>query len=192
MKRGQRNYKAEYQRRIARAQVKGLSRTQARGHAKGAEATVAAQRQRRFDEHRFQVALKALREGKGVSEAAKSVGVSRERLTQQLERTKAAKKKNGRWVVRDDLARRMPLYSEGRAIEIIVPNRRIASIVSLYLTAVGEFLRTNNPRDLSFFKNKSVADRDGKRHPFEADPQKIYELSASQTESFEQVYRIIV
>jgi hypothetical protein len=70
---GQRNYAAEYQRRLANAARRGLSRSQARGHAKAGEAPIHGLRP--VDRERLENALKAYRQSGRQTEAARSVGI---------------------------------------------------------------------------------------------------------------------
>lgn len=192
MKRRKRDYKAEYARRIARGRNRGLSRSQARGHPKPTEKPVAVRRQSRLDDHRFQIALRELRDGKSLSAVARDIGVSRERLTTQLETSHVARKNGGRWIVRSDRPREMLIYSNGRASTIKVPNLKSAAKLGRYLSAVRQFLSTNDLDYLVSFTGESVADVKGKVHPFETDPNVLYRLSLTGTETFEQVYRIVV
>jgi hypothetical protein len=191
-KKRKRNYRAEYRRRMARGKVKGLSPSQARGHAKGSEKPNSAARFRPLEDKRFQRGLRLLREDKNLAEIAKELGTSRERLVRQIEVTNAARKRGLKWIVRDDLPRQMLLYSGGKEITITVANRRIASIIGLYMSQVGQFVRTNDPSWLSLFEGRSVTDINGVKHPFEVDPNQLYELTTTGTESFESIYRIVV
>ena len=61
-----------------------------------------------------------------------------------------------------------------------------------YMAAIGKFLRNNNPASLKSFIGKSVTDASGEKHPFETNLNALYRLAARGTESFEQVYRIII
>lgn len=187
-----RNYRREYRLRIKRSMAKGLSRTQARGHARATENIPSIKRSRPLEDRRFQRGLRLLREDKSLSEIAKELGTSRERLTRQLETTKAATKKGRRWVVRDDLPRRMLIFANGIAIIIIVANRQTASVVAFFMGAVGRFLRSNDPAELAFFVGKSVRDIDGKVHQFETDPETLYRLAHTGSESVEDAYRYVL
>jgi hypothetical protein len=79
--RSQRNYVAEYARRVARAVAKGFSRSQARGHPKPTEAAVSAKRRPRpIEDDRLQLAFRVLRQEKSLTAAARAAKVSPERL----------------------------------------------------------------------------------------------------------------
>lgn len=102
-RRGHRDYRAEYLRRIARGLAKGLSRSQARGHPKASERLRALGRRLKLEDRRLQLALKALKQGHGLSESARSAGISPEKFRRFISTTGAARRRGRRWIVRDDL-----------------------------------------------------------------------------------------
>jgi hypothetical protein len=138
------------------------------------------------------MALRTLRQEKNLATAAKSAGVSPERLKHAAANKGAIIKKGRRWIVRPDLPRRMPLYSRGREIAIIVGDLDTASLIGSYMSAVGQFLTTNNRAWLMPFVGKSVTDTSGKAHPFESNPNALYRLASAGGDLFEQIYRIVV
>ena len=143
-RRSPRDYAAEYAHRIAKALSKGLSRSQGRGHPKATEALVSAKPPKPLSDEKLQHALGVLRQGKNLAKAAKSVGVSPERLRRIAVNKGAITKEDQGWIVRPDLPRRMPLYSRGREIAIVVGDFDTASLIGRYMSAVGQFLTTNN------------------------------------------------
>jgi hypothetical protein len=188
-----RNFAAEYARRIAKALSKGLSRSQGRGHPKATEALVSAKRSPKpLSDEKLQRALRALRQEKNLAKAARSAGVSTERLRHAVVNKGAITKQGRRWIVRPDLPRRMPLYSRGREIAIIVGDLDTASLIGRYMSAIGQFLTANNRALLMPFAGQSATDVKGKAHPFETNPNSIYRLATAGGDLFEQVYRIII
>lgn len=185
-----RDYRAEYQRRIARGRAKGLSRSQARGHPKAREKYV--RQPRPIPDDRFQIGLRLLRSGKSMKEAAREIRVSAERLRNQARMKGLIKRKGSRWVVVPDLPRQMLIYSRGEAVSIIVGKQRQASKVGRYMAAVGKFIKSNNPTPLNPFVGKAVTDIRDKDHPLETDPNTLYRLTSSGGETFEQVYRVVI
>lgn len=190
MTKQQRDYKQEYQRRVARGLTKGLSRSQARGHPKAKEKPV--RKPRPISDEAFQISLRALSSGKTLAQAAAEIRVSPERLRNQARELGIIKRQGRRWIVPANLPRQMLLYSNGEAFAITVGSFRNASKVGRYMAAVRRFLRSNDLAQLKPFIGKSVIDKSGASHIFETNPNTLYRLSASGSESFEQVYRIII
>jgi hypothetical protein len=60
------------------------------------------------------------------------------------------------------------------------------------MSAVRQFLQTNDPKYLTKFKGLSVRDVRGKIHTFETDPNTLYRLSSASGEPFEEIYRIVI
>jgi hypothetical protein len=186
----QRNYKAEYQRRVDRGRAKGLSRSQSRGHPKAKEKNV--RKPRPISDASFQISLKALRSGKTLAEAAREIRVSPERLRNQAQAKGIIRQRGRKWVVRNDLPRRMLTYSQGEAVVIILAKLSQASKVGSYMAAVRSFLRSNDAARLEPYIKKSVTDSRGKKYVFETNPNTLYRLAAGGGDTFEQVYRIIL
>jgi hypothetical protein len=188
-----RNYVAEYARRIARGAAKGVSRSQARGHPKPKEAAVSPKRSPKpIEDERLQLAFKVLRQEKSLSAAARAAKVSAERLRHYAAQRDLIERQGRRWAVRHELPRRMLLFSDGRALQIVVGDFDKASKIGRFMSAVGEFLRTNNPAGLREFEHVSVADVTGQVHPFETRPNALYRLISAHDQSFEHIYRIVI
>jgi hypothetical protein len=60
------------------------------------------------------------------------------------------------------------------------------------MSAVGQFLTTNDPASLLPFIGQSVTDIRSKAHPFETNPHTLYRLAETGGDSFEQIYRIVI
>ncbi|MEP7348346.1 MAG: hypothetical protein ABI668_00155 [Sphingorhabdus sp.] len=185
----QRNHKAEYQRRIANAARRGLSRSQARGHAKAGEKSI--RKPRAKNSERLESALKVYRKTGRQIDAARSVGVSVELLRRYLRENVSIKRRGRTLVINDNRYREMTIISKGRVSKAILPNFSAASDNGEYLSAVRAFLLSNEPSPLRKFEGRSVTDTAGKSHPFETDPNTLYQLAAAGTELFHNVYRLI-
>jgi len=193
MARRQRDYKAEYARRIARGLEQGLSRSQARGHPRHHEPYLAAIVKVRPYDPELEEGLKRIREGRTLSTAARSIGVAPERLRSYLVRTGVARKEQQRWKIGPDFrARQMLVYSNGRALTVVLPDYEQANRAGAYMAAVGQFLRTNEGSVLEPFEGQGVTGKDGTFIPFETRPNTLYRLTATEEASFEEVYRIVV
>jgi hypothetical protein len=185
-----RDYRAEYKRRIERGLAKGLSRSQARGHPKANEKPI--RKPRPIPDKQLQISLKALRSGSTLKEAAQQIHVSPERFRNQARALGVIRKSRGRWVVKKKLPRQMLIYSEGQERHITICQFREASKLGRYMAAVGRFLNTNAIDHLKPFIGKSVKDSGGTRYILETNPNALYRIAATGSETFEQIYRIIV
>lgn len=188
----QRDYRAEYARRIERGLGRGLSRSQARGHPRPGESTATGRRSVPAYDPQLEEGLKAVRAGSSLGSAARTIGVSAERLRGYLVQTGVAEKQRGRWTVGNDpRTRQMTVYSRGREVTVLLPGYEPAFLAGRYMAAVGAFLDSNDPSSLSPFKGKGVMDVRGKHHPFETRPNVLYRLAQDGGDPFEQIYRIV-
>ena len=186
-----RDFIAEYKRRIALSEMRSLSRSQARGHAKASEQPIRPPKST-ISDARIQLALSTLRREQNFAAAAKSAKISPERLRKYAVEKSLIEKTRGRWKIAEILPRRMALFSGRRQIVVTVGNAEIASEVGRYMSAVSRFLSSNKATLLGPFAGQGVRDRAGKFHVFETDPNSLYRLAASGGSSFEQIYRIVI
>lgn len=184
-----RDYKAEYQRRLARAATRGLTRSQARGHARSGEAPIRPRPER--DRDTLEAALKALRRSGIQSDAARTTGISTERFRRFLRENSLAERRGRSWVFADNRDREMPVISRG--VEKIRTLRGFdqASLNGRHLAAVDQFRRSNLIELLTPFEGLSVIDARGKSHPLETDPNTLHRLASAGSEVFHDVYRLI-
>lgn len=187
---GRRDYSAEYKRRIERGIAKGLSLSQARGHPKAGEKHIT--KAKPIDDDSLQISLQSLRSGRTLAEAAREIRVSPARLRNQAKASGAIKKKGRRWIVKTSLPRQMLIYSDAQELSIIIGRFSYASKLGKYMAAVKRFLRSNDPSYLEPFIGKSIKDRSNKTYVFETNPNALYRIAASGSETFEQIYRIII
>jgi hypothetical protein len=85
----------------------------------------------------------------------------------------------------------MPIFTDGRQLAISARTRS-ATLIGRYMSAVGQFLKTNDPKYLAEFKGRSVKDIKGRAYQFETDPNALYRLSSAGNEPFEDIYRIVI
>ena len=185
-----RDFRKEYERRIANAARRGLSRSQARGHAKAGEKSIRSPRA--TNSARLENALKAYRKSGRQIDAARSVGVSVELLRRYLRENVSVKRRGRTLVIDDNRACEMTIISKGQVSKAILPNFDAASVNGEYLSTVQAFLLSNEPSPLRKFEGRSVTDTAGKSHPFETDPNTLYQLAAAGTELFHNIYRLII
>jgi hypothetical protein len=187
-----RDYAGEYSRRKQRGLQRGLTLSQARGHARAGELAISSRGiVPRYDPI-LEEGVKAIRRGEPLTAAAKHARVSSEKLRRYVKDADIAEKLRGRWsITKDKRPREELLHTQGKTIHVIVPDYDSASKVGLYMQAVKAFLFTNEIVFLKPFEGQGVTDISGKYHPFEMRPNVLYRLDATGSERFEDVYRII-
>jgi hypothetical protein len=185
-----RDYRAEYQRRIAGAFARGLSRSQARGHARSGEVPIRAKPIK--SDARLEAALKLLNRTGLQGVAAKEAGVSPERFRRFLRENNLAERRGKRWQITDARLREMLVLSEGEAEFRLLPGFEPASLNGQYLNAVQKAVDRGEPEHLAPFEGRGVHDASGQLHLFETDLNALYRLFAAGSEVFEQVYRFVI
>ena len=185
----ERDYKVEYQRRLTSAAKRGLSRSQARGHARSGEAQL---RLRLIQsDQRLEAGLKALRTTGNQGQAAKLAGVAPERLRRFLRENALAERSGRTWKFTDARIRQMTVISEGEKRSVLLSGFEQASLNGQHLAAVQAFLTSNNIALLRPFEGQSVTDAKGKAHPLETNPNILHRLAAAGSEVFHEIYRLV-
>jgi hypothetical protein len=190
MAKRKRNYKLEYKRRIRRAKARGLSRSQARGHARAGELSISAKARARLEDARLQQGLRALSKGESVASAARTSGLSAERLRKYITEHKLARKQGKRWLLIERRLRwQWGIFSEGRLHSIVVQDPATNSVIGKYLNAVRKLLTTNDAKALRRFRRTSVRDIAGRSYRLETNPNTLYRLDHAEREAPEDFYR---
>ena len=185
-----RDFKAEYQRRIANAGKRGLSRSQARGHARSGERSV---RDKPIaSDERLEAALRLLRQTGNQGAAAKEARVAPERFRRFLRQNALADRKGRTWRITDSRPRRMTVLTAGESKELTLAGFSQASINGEHLTAVRAFLGSNDIDFLRPFDGRSVIDAEGKSHLLETDPNRLHRIAAQGEAVFHEIYRLII
>jgi len=140
---------------------------------------------------RLEQALRVYSRTKDIKAAARSIRVSEGRFKRAALRRVASRSKRRALAIVRRLPRKMPLFTHGKLVAITVSSKS-ASLIGGYMSAVGQFLKTNDPKFLAEFVGQSVKDTSGKAHAFETDPNVLYRLSFAGTEPFEDIYRIVI
>lgn len=194
-----------YRNRIIRLHSKypDASLSQLRGHATEGKKLVSelspepvykrswseiTKRELRIREKSLEV-LRKVRNGKSLAEASRELHATPETV---IKNTGAFKKVKGKWIAKsqDRISRIMSIYENGKQSWIEVRDSRTASRIGKYNSAVNEFLRTGDVRKLRPF-NRPFKDANGKKHYFETDPDKLYEIAEKQEEpEFWEIYKI--
>lgn len=187
----QRDFKAEYARRIASAERRGLNRSQARGHA-GRVVGAAPPSARPAHDDRLEAALKELRSSGKLAAAAKSQRIAPERLRRFLRENALAERRGREWHITDNRRRQMTVITDGSIEELILPGFEAASLNGRHLAAVRNFISTNDIELLTPFEGLSLTDARGRSHALETDPNTLHRLAASGSELFHEIYRLII
>jgi hypothetical protein len=140
---------------------------------------------------RLERGLRVLSETKDIKTAARAIRVSPERFKLAAKRKATIRKQKGFWIVVRRLPRRLPIFTNGKQVAITVRSKS-ASLIGRYMSAVGQFLKTNDPKFLAEFRDRSVKDARGKTYEFETNPNALYQLSSAGNEPFEEIYRIVI
>ena len=183
-----RDFKAEYQARIARGLASGKSRSQARGHARAKDAppSEAAAFVDRKDP--LEKALKLMKQGFSQKEAAKAAGVSAERLRRYVQQNTTTERKGGRWIIKDARPVTVLMATRGKLQDVTV-TRDAASDIGRHWVAVNKFLESNDPSHLAPFVGLGLRDTRGKLWPFETRPNVLRKLDSAGELSFVDIYR---
>lgn len=181
-----RNYKDEYQRRLARGTARGLSRSQARGHPRAAEPTVTTVKSKDGSD-RLVKALKLMKGGVSQKKAAQTLHISAERLRAFLRANTDAARIGNKWVIRDRRPETVLIASLGRKKTVTLWKDE-ASKVGHYWNAVNRFLDSQDPSHLHGFKEAGVRDVKGKYYPFELGPNRLRRLESAGELSFLEIY----
>ena len=87
-------------------------------------------------------------------------------------------KRKNRWKVKvfDTIQRGMHHYENGRIISVVVKNSRDASLIGQHQSAIKEALLSGDDSALKKFKKLTFKDVKGKKHRFETDLSKLFEI----------------
>jgi hypothetical protein len=193
MAKRKRNFHLEYQRRLERAIKRGLSKSQARGHPKAGEQSISAKARAALRDARLQQGLRALRKGDTLADAARSAGLSPERLRKYITDHKIGRKHNGKWqLIQRRLRWEWAIFTEGTMVFIVVSDPATNSLIGSYLNAVRQFLNTNDATALKRFQNVSVKDVAGRKYRLETDPTTLYQLDIAERETPEEHYKFAI
>ena len=185
-----RDFKIEYARRVAKGLEAGKSRSQARGHARAGERPKPPGPRLAAGKGPFELAVRKIARGSYLRTAAREFGLREETLRRYLKENVQAERKGRKWVITDNRPRQFPVYSEGAiAHPWLTPAE--ATRASDYMRAVNRFLFTGRRKVLRPFEDAGVTDIKGRLHPFETDPDALYELDAAGELSFPELYKII-
>ena len=185
-----RDYQAEYTRRVASAASRGLSRSQARGHARSTEAPIKPRRI--ASDNKLEAALRELRKSGNRDAAAKAARVAPERFRRFLAQNVEVQGRGRNLKITDNRNRDMLVLSNGEARELRLRDFEQASLNGRHLAAARNFVSSNDRDLLVEFEGLSVIDAKGKAHLLETDPNILHRIAAAGHEIYHEVYRLTV
>jgi hypothetical protein len=191
-----RDYQAEYRRRIERAREAGLSRSQGRGHPREGERYVSSRAPPRGAHNsKLEAALKRLRRpGATLSGVAKDASVSRERLSRYVKSVAGARREGRKWTFDDRRIRRLEIIAAEQFQPVIVRVRGFepAHIAGLHAYEAGRVLQDQKfaPEFIRRWEGQRIKDVGGRWHTLSTDMNQIYAARLMNDYSFEQYYKI--
>lgn len=180
-----RNYKAEYLRRIANALAKGKSRSAARGHPTAADLPKPVGPIDRLSS--LEKALVRIKRGETQKSAARSEGVSAEKLRVYQKLNTNSRRLGNRWVIADTRPVPMFVATRGKLKTITVPADETSEI-GRYWSHVNKYLDTNKLEHLEPFVGRGVRDVEGRFHPFEVEQNVLRKLDSVGELDFLEIY----
>lgn len=192
----ERNYKAEYARRIERGLAAGLTRSAARGHWSEANATdgPAAAHQTVHQGSPLELALRMLRRGHTMTSTARLMRISRERLSAYAKLNAGASRQGRHWTFNDLRRRRVLVLSTDGAQTIVVLGFEPARLAGLHWTEADDALGDHSlvPEFQRRWDGISIRDTSGRRYFLTTDPNQIYRELYATDVRFEEVYRFVL
>jgi hypothetical protein len=174
-------------RRKATTRVKFASRRK-----KPASKALKKRVQRRVDQDpRLEIAVKDMNRGSSLTEAARSVSLSRKDLQSFIKRRRLVIRKGDRWTIKDNRPRRVPVITRGRIRVVTVDGFKEASRAGAHYQAAGNFVQTNNLQVIKPFDGRSVRSANGKEIALETDPNALHRVAAMDFPPFHEIYEII-
>jgi len=134
-------------------------------------------------------ALRLMKEGRSLSNASKSVGISPRTAKSQLGRVLF--KRKYRWHARpkDRVERGLIIYEMGRIVQIVVRDSETASLLGQYLNDAKKALVSGDKSVLKRYKKVTITDANGKKHRLETRLEKIKMIELSREDiEFSDIY----
>ena len=189
-RRRNRDYKAEYARRINNPAKLDLPLSLRRGHARAGDRPKPPRPPLINPKSPEEKAVRMISRGSTLRSAARAEGLSEERIRRYLKENTDARRVGGKWQVSDVRPRQFPFYSDGR---LVSPKLSIEEVskAARYMQAVKAFLPEGDPALLAPYVGRGVFDIHGAHYRFELDENELYRLDQAGELSFPEYYRIV-
>jgi hypothetical protein len=132
-------------------------------------------------------ALALMKKGVSQAAAAKSAGISPQRLARYRRATTSSKIRGRKWLITDHRPAEMYIASGGKLYPVTVPHRA-KSAIGRYWNAVNEFSMSNDTSYLAPFSGRAIRDINGNKYVFETGPNTLRMLDAIGELNFTQIY----
>ncbi len=185
-----RDFKAEYARRKKRATERGISLSVARGHPRAGEKGL---RLPSFDPT-LEAALKTMRSGVTLTEAAVRARVSRERLSGYAKVQAGAARSGKSWTFNDRRRRRVQIIHNGEVVQILDEGYEPARAAGQYMDDAARMIA--DPRRIADFQDRwgyrAIRTANGRLVTFTTDINEIYQALHARDRPFEQIYKLVM
>jgi hypothetical protein len=133
-----RDTKREYQARLAYGKASGKSRAQSRGHARAQDLPVGATAEPIDANNPLEKALKLMKQGTSQKQAAKTVGISTEKLRRYQKQNTVSVRQGRRWVISDSRPVSMVMATRGK-IRTVTLSRDAGGDIGRHWVAINNF-----------------------------------------------------
>lgn len=172
--------------------ARGLSRSQARGHARHSEAPIRS-KPAKID-RTLEDAIKAMRAGATMSAAAKRFHVGRERLTAYAKKQAGASRQGRSWTFTDTRERRVPVIVAGELhpVTIRVEGHSAAERAGQHYAEASAAVERPElfPPFIAKWEGKTIADTRGREYAFATDPNQIFRAIGGEEIDWSRIYHL--
>lgn len=172
--------------------ARGLSRSQARGHARHGEAPIRPKPAK--PDRTLEDAIKAMRGGETLSAAAKRFHVGRERLVAYAKHHAGASREGRKWTFKDTRTRRIPIIAanESHPVTIRVNDYHAAELAGQHYSEATEATEDPElfPTFIAKWEGTSITDVRGREFVLSTDPNQIFRIIGGEEIDWSRIYHL--